>query len=260
MLIAHISYPVASSVFSGLPQLLPTSNSSHPPPTFTNRSTNNMTRHTPTGVILLSTLLLQASAQLLSCLDVHCPYSYGLADCHIDNTTCTEIGVASFSSSLSPNALTWTVGWAPKVFTQSTDQRRYYLGTPQGLNLNARTDITGCAFFFTGVQAGLSFVKPNGTSVDLGAESGTCADALGSTCVFDLMGQARDLAVSPDFQCTNMAQELQSSPPQSCTKPGTWGNITAKSEFSLLYNVTTSLTSPRHYRTRQSACSTARWL
>ena len=185
----------------------------------------------------LFTLLLQANAQLLSCSElVDCPVSYGMARCHVDNTILTEIGVANFSSALSPEPFSWTVGYAPKLFTNSTDQRRYYLGTPPALNLNSRTDVTGCALFFVGIEAGLSFVKPDGTSQDLGTISGTCADALGVKCVSDLTTQTHDLVTnltaSGNLQCPDLAQALQSSPPESCTKAGTWGNITAKGEFS----------------------------
>jgi hypothetical protein len=194
-----------------------------------------MTRTKPTRVVVLSALLLQASAQLLSCSDINCPMSFGHARCNIENISLTEIGVANFSSSLVPDPLTWTIGYAPKAFTNSTDQRRYYLGTPQGLNLNTRTDITGCALFFTGIEAGLNFVEPNGTDLNLGVISGTCADALGSICESDLMKQAQGLAANSsnlgNFQCSDIAQTLQSSPPVSCTKAGTWGSITAKSKF-----------------------------
>lgn len=199
------------------------------------KSSNFCLCNIPAGVAVLSVLLLQASAQLLSCSDINCPMSYGAAKCEIDNTTLTEIGVANFSSSLSPDPLTWTIGYVPDAFTKSTDQRRYYLGTPQGLNLNTRADITGCALFFTGIEAGLSFVEPNGTILDLGTISGTCADALGDACESDLTNQVHNLAAnltaSGNLQCSDMVQALQFSPPESCTKAGTWGNITAKSEF-----------------------------
>lgn len=177
-------------------------------------------------------MLLGASAQLLSCSDVDCPMSYSFAKCNIDNTTLTEIGVANFSSSLSPDPLTWTVGLAPEAITQTTDQRRYYLGTPRRLGLTNRTDIIGCALFFIGIEGGLSFVKPDGTYQDLGTISGTCADALGSSCVSDPTNQAHDLVVqasaSGNLQCSEISETLQSSPPISCRKAGTFGNITAK--------------------------------
>lgn len=193
-----------------------------------------MSRKILQHVALLSVLLLQTtSAQLLSCSDIHCPMSFGSAKCSIDETTFTEIGVANFSSTLSPDPLTWTVGFAPEAITNSTDERRYYLSTPRGLGLDTRTDITGCVLFFIGIEGGLSFV-PYNTGIDLGTVSGTCADALGSTCVADVTSQARGLAVNlttlGDFECSSIALALQSSPPKSCTKAGTWGNITAKGE------------------------------
>ena len=185
-------------------------------------------------IALLSALLLQTtSAQLLSCSDIHCPMSYAFANCNIDETTFTEIGVANFSSSLSPDPLTWTIGFAPEAITSSTDERRYYLSTPRGLGLDTRTDITGCAMFFIGIEGGLSFPRDESDFV-LGTAEGTCADALGSTCVADVTSQARGLAANSttlgDSECSSIALTLQYSPPASCTKAGTWGNITAKGE------------------------------
>ena len=185
---------------------------------------------------LLSAFLLQASAQLLSCTDINCPTDSGLARCQVDNTTVTKLGVANFTSSLSPNPLTWTVGLAPAVFTDSTDQRRYYLGTPPELDLSNLADITGCALFFTGIEASLSFPGLNSYQK---ITTDTCADALGSTCVSELTNQALNLVASStnssNVQCFDIAQTLQSSPPLSCTKAGTWGNITAKCEFLVLF-------------------------
>lgn len=186
---------------------------------------------------MLSLWMLQAGAQLLSCSDIKCPVSSGNANCSLDNTTLTMLGVSKFSSALSSDLLTWTVGYAPAPFTHTTDQRRYFLSTPRGLNLDNRTDVSGCALFFTGIEAGLSFIKPNGSSIDPRTASGTCADALGARCVSDLTSQAQGLIVnstSPGaLACTILAQTLQSSPPESCTEASTWGNIVAKSKFPL---------------------------
>ena len=187
--------------------------------------------------MVLSLWILQAGAQLLSCTDIKCPVSYGLAKCGIDNTTLTMLGVSEFSSALDPSPLTWTVGYTPAQFTHTTDQRRYFLSTPKGLDLDTRTDISGCALFFTGIEAGLSFIKPNGSGIDPGTASGTCADALGAQCVSDLTSQAQGLVVnstsSGNLECSFLAQTLQSSPPESCTEASTWGNIVAKSKFPL---------------------------
>lgn len=188
---------------------------------------------------MLFALLSQARSQLLSCSEIDCPVSYGSARCQLDNTTFTELGVSKFSSALFPDPLSWTVGYTPPAFTHSTDQRRFYLGTPPALNLSSRTDVTGCALFFVGIEGGLSFVESNGTTLVLGTSSGTCADALGSTCVSNLTSQTHDVIASLTasgsgvLQCPDLAQALQSSPPESCTKAGTWGNITAKRESSV---------------------------
>jgi hypothetical protein len=199
---------------------------------------DDMTRKMLSEVLLLSAMLQQTSAQLLSCSEIDCPLSYGSARCTIDNTTLTQLGVANFSSSLSTDPLTWTIGYAPEAFTNTTDERIYYLSTPRGFDLDTRADVTGCAMFFIGAEGGLSFLKPDGTDQDYGASDGTCADALGSTCVADLTNQGRNLASNSialgNFQCSDIALAIQTSPPESCTKAGTWGNITAMGE---LYSV-----------------------
>ncbi|RMZ85208.1 hypothetical protein DV738_g405, partial [Chaetothyriales sp. CBS 135597] len=182
---------------------------------------------------LLSALLSQASAQLLSCSEIDCPAETGgLTRCHVDNTTLVKAGVANFSSSLSPTPLTWTVGLAPGRFTaDGIDQRRYYLGTPPELDLSTRTDIAGCALFFIGIEASLVF-PGTGQNLSQKITTDTCADALGSTCVNELTNQTLNLLASSnsstDAQCSELALALQSSPPESCTKTGNWGNITAK--------------------------------
>lgn len=195
----------------------------------------DMTRKILSEILLLSALLQQTSAQLLSCSEIDCPRSYDSARCTIDNTTLTQIGVANFSWSLSPDPLTWTVGYAPELFTNTAEDRIYYLSTPRGLDLDTRADVTGCAMFFIGAEGGLSFLKPDGTYQDYCASGGTCADALGSTCMADLTSQGRDLAssviASGNFQCSDIALQLESSPPESCTKAGTRGNITAMSKL-----------------------------
>ncbi|RMD41788.1 hypothetical protein DV735_g3302, partial [Chaetothyriales sp. CBS 134920] len=192
-----------------------------------------MTRIAFFWATLLPALLAQASAQLLSCSEIDCPTETGgLTRCNVDNTTLVKVGVANFSSSLSPTPLTWTVGLAPEIFTaDGIDQRRYYLGTPPELDLSTLTDITGCALFFVGIEASLVFPGMDQYPYQKIATD-TCADALGSTCVEELTNQTLNLVPSwinsTNAQCSDLAQALQSSPPESCTSAGNWGNITAK--------------------------------
>lgn len=193
-----------------------------------------MIKSVSTGAVIVSALLMQTSAQLLGCSQVQCPMNNILSNCRVEGTTFPLLGIANFSSSLSSNNLTWTVGYFGGATVNDTEHKRYFLGTPHDLNLNARTDFTGCALFFTGIEHSLQF-PPDGTGINEGSLSGTCAGVLGGTCVSDLTSQAHNLAAnltsSGSLQCSDIAQALMSSPPVTCLSEGTWGNVTAKSEF-----------------------------
>lgn len=211
-----------------------------------------MIRILSAGALILYILLVRTSAQLLSCSEIQCPMDNVFSECKVEGTKFPLLGVANFSSSLSPENLTWTVGYITAATINDTDQKRYFLGTPRGLDLNARTDLTGCALFFTGIESSLRF-KSNGSATSEGSLSGSCGDALGSICVSDLTNQARDLVAnsttSGELRCSDIAQALQSSPPGSCIRGGTWGNITAKSKLLFWSVLATNLMSLSDYRT-----------
>lgn len=202
-----------------------------------------------TGIAVLSALLVQTSAQLLGCSQVQCPMGNVETTCKVENITFEMLGVANFSSSLSPNNLTWTVGYFGSTAANVTDNRRYFLGTSHDLDLSNRTDITGCALFFNGIEHSLLFPRDE-IGTYQGALSGTCASVLGSKCVSDLTNQAHGLVAnltsSGSFQCSDIAQALMTSPPGTCLSEGTWGDITAKSELYFLLASVDDLTSLSH--------------
>lgn len=180
------------------------------------------------GILTAATLALAsgAMAQLLNCAEVpQCPIPNTLSQCRVDGRLMTAIGVGNFSSAISQSPLTWTVTYSMALDATAVDERRYYLGYPPELDIQALPSVSSCALFFTGIEAGLSFVK-DGDTRQKGPTPGTCDDALGTTCVADLMKQAQGLATS-NQDCTTLAQMLQVAPPTSCTGAGNWGNIVA---------------------------------
>lgn len=181
--------------------------------------------------ILAFALASGAMAQLLNCAEVpQCPMSNTLSQCRVDGSLVTAIGVANFSSTLSQFPLTWTVTYGQNLSNLDLDERTYYLGYPPELDMPNLPSVSSCALFFTGIEAGLSFLKPEDEREE-GPTPGTCGDALGTTCVADLMQQAQGLVASnPD--CVSLAQMLQAAPPSSCTEAGSWGNIVAMCKYA----------------------------
>ncbi|PQE30989.1 vacuolar sorting VPS1 dynamin protein [Rutstroemia sp. NJR-2017a WRK4] len=128
---------------------------------------------------------------LVGCDAVHCPTNYKTSTCPVDNTTLSYLGITSLNTSLASSPLTWTLGtqvtYDPSNKSLVSLDRDYFLGTPPTvLNLTSNT-YHGCALFFDGVSAtNLSF--PN-TPHESG--SGTCNDALSTSCVTDLLAQSQ---------------------------------------------------------------------
>jgi hypothetical protein len=187
--------------------------------------------------ILLGAFGLGASAQLLGCGDIACPLNViGAVNCPIGNITATEIGVTNFSTAISPEPLTWTT-----TISSSTDhahsslqvyERGFYLGTPASLNLQETNNFTGCALFFDTISSSLHFPEYH-----LNKVMGTCQDALGSSCVSNLMAQVSQkfsevtkAANETSNICTDLASALHNTALHTCntTHGGTWGNVTAR--------------------------------
>ncbi|PQE12559.1 hypothetical protein CJF30_00002431 [Rutstroemia sp. NJR-2017a BBW] len=191
-------------------------------------------------ILFLFIFLSVSQAQdqtLVGCDAVHCPTNYKTSTCPVGNTTLSLLGITSLNTSLASSPLTWTLGTqvtydSSNKSLASLDQD-YFLGTPPTiLNLTSNT-YHGCALFFAGVSAtNLSF--PN-TPHESG--SGTCNDALSTSCVTDLLAQSQselNILLSSDSSneskvCSALQSALQSKTPTSCTdilpNHNGWGNI-----------------------------------
>lgn len=169
------------------------------------------------GIFLLSSLLSPAFAELLSCADVGCPTVVGDTSCSVNGTQLADLGVSNISTPLSPEPLSWTVGYVNGA-NDSHDRREFYLGTPPDLDLNNVSSVSGCALLFTG----------EGYNPLDSPTSGNCADYLGSTCTSDLLHRAQVytdlLKTNGTFQCNTLVQMLENEYPTSCLLPK-WANV-----------------------------------
>ena len=198
-------------------------------------------------IFTLPALLLlfnNACAQLGTCIQVKCPQKGQDWSCPIGNVTNEALVIAGFDSSISPaDNLTWTLGFSQKWRPASDDSswtRQYYLGSPKTVSLQSSPSIGGCAMFFEGAMPKLRLEQENEEF-----SQGTCADVMGSTCVTDLLAQARDetlalSALSPVADqvvlCNHLAELLRISPPNSCGNitSGSWGKVVGRSKSQLL--------------------------
>lgn len=186
-----------------------------------------------------SILLGSAYGQLLSCSEINCPVDqFHVANCQINGSKIPVVGFTNFSSSLSSEPLGWTVGFNPNYVTDAPDERIYILSTPPTIELDSVNTFSGCALFFTGVEAGLHFMQQDAYQQYMPKQSGTCQDALGEACVSDLLQQAgnvtTEMQANGNFTCLGVVQALQNLPPTTCTRSGTWGNVTALGKANLL--------------------------
>ncbi|KAL9637201.1 MAG: hypothetical protein Q9164_002345, partial [Protoblastenia rupestris] len=190
----------------------------------------------PTTLVLLS--LTQFSiAQLSTCGAVNCPLDqYSRPGCVVGNTTASELGISSFTSSLSPQPLTWTIAVQSVGGPLNTFERNFFIGTPPSLNLTASgsSQSQACALFFEGVAAYTEF-----PGTDPAYDQGTCDDALTQGCVNDIRTQAQTELVnirsgsgendssSPAFVCGKLGETLRDKAPTTCTvaSDGRWGDI-----------------------------------
>jgi hypothetical protein len=168
----------------------------------------------------------QAQTQtLVGCDAVHCPTNYKTSTCPVGNATLSHLGITSLNTSLASSPLTWTLGtqvtFDPSNSSLASLDRDYFLGTPPTISNLTSIPYHGCALFFDGISANLSF--PN-TARESG--SGTCNDALSSSCVTDLLAQSQsELKTLLDSDsgseskiCSALQSALQSKPPTSCTE------------------------------------------
>jgi hypothetical protein len=206
-------------------------------------------------ILFFFTFLSVSQAQdqtLVGCDAVHCPTNYRTSTCPVGNTTLSYLGITSLNTSLASSPLTWTLGTQTILDSSNNSvvslDRDYFLGTPPtASNLTSNT-YYGCALFFDGVSAtNLSF--PN-TPHESG--SGTCNDALSTSCVTDLLAQSQselNTLLSSDSSdeskvCSALQSAFQSKSPTSCTdifpNDNVWGDIIVRGKLSLGINLRTS--------------------
>ena len=178
------------------------------------------------------------NAQLVGCDAVDCPpdlQNPSVSSCDLGGVNYYSLGIANFTSALSPSPFTWTLGAsqtdAPANSSGELWTRGFYLGAPPTVNMSDLTTTTGCALFFEGVSSSLQFPAAN-----LDTSIGTCSDALNSACVEDLLAQATstllELSKSSSNICEALKDSLQNNAPKSCSavQQGNWGGMTAKSK------------------------------
>lgn len=191
-------------------------------------------RHSPFAAAVCSILTFSSaiSAQLLGCDAVGCPQvNSSTSSCPIGNIIAQAIGIANFTSAISPDPLTWTIGFSTDTSPTNSSAdilgRSFYLGTPASLDLATIEDIKGCALLFKDVVNRHQYTP---------SEAGTCQALLGPSCVSDLMSQANKtlsrMLASEDasFVCSKLAVQLRDNAPPSCslTDNGFWGAISVQ--------------------------------
>ncbi|KAI0384064.1 hypothetical protein F5Y04DRAFT_234883 [Hypomontagnella monticulosa] len=178
---------------------------------------------------------------IVGCVDVECPAA---ADNVNDNCTVADTGsfpvigltrVPTDDNDKALAGLSWVKGFN---FTDADGQIRnfhssFYLGAPADLSLDSATG--ACAVFLHGASAAISF---GGNSSDELAQ-GTCADAMGSSCVDALVSRARSLVEDytkdssnkPSISdvCSRLQKDLQDSNDDACARisQGSWNNFTS---------------------------------
>ncbi|KAI2472613.1 hypothetical protein F4781DRAFT_344999 [Annulohypoxylon bovei var. microspora] len=210
-----------------------------------------------TPALALAAAVAQVLAQdlnqtIVGCVELGCPASS--LDSANDNCTVADTGSfpyvgltrvsANTSSSSSPSGLSWVKGVNVTDSSSSSSSSNssrtfhssFYLGAPAATPLNASTG--ACAVFLRGAEAwNMSF----GTSANATGEAaqGTCASAMGASCVSALLARAQAQILSyyggsgeaPSVAdaCERLRQDLVNSTLDACVSvsKGSWTNFTA---------------------------------
>jgi hypothetical protein len=166
----------------------------------------------------------------LGCDDFTClPPNIAATQCVLGNVTMNELGVSNTSVSYNGQNLTWTQGQmvakSPGVALITVNQS-FYLGLPPPRS--QATKISGCALFLSAASLSL---KP-----EQGIPGRACDQALGQSCVQDLLSQVNSFTTSGrSINCTTIAAKLANAAPDTCTvgKVGnSWGDIEARGSAS----------------------------
>ncbi len=191
------------------------------------------------------------SQTIVGCVDLECPAATDNV-----NDNCTIADTGSFSSvgltrvplgsgdSNGTNSATLAgISWV-KAFTVASagDSRAFissfYLGSPPSLQPQLNASTGGCAVFMHGASSSITFGgELNGTS------QGTCADAMGASCVDALVSRATTLVegylrnasvgVTVENTCEKLHSDLEKSNDEAClpVSQGLWSNFTAVGKF-----------------------------
>ncbi|KAI1459465.1 hypothetical protein F4805DRAFT_63664 [Annulohypoxylon moriforme] len=194
-----------------------------------------------------ATLAQDLNQTIVGCAELGCPASS--QDTANDNCTIADTGsfpyvgltrVSSNSSSLS--GLSWVKGVnitdsasSANSNTSRTFHSSFYLGAPATQSLNASGG--ACAVFLRGAESwDMSFGGENATDE---TAQGTCADAMGASCVDALVARAKTTiagyysgsgdAPSNADACERLRQDLVNSTLDACVSVsrGSWANFTS---------------------------------
>ncbi len=166
-------------------------------------------------------------APIVGCSEVDCPTAATTtsASCRVADNTLTAIGLANFQTSFAKDPFTWTLGVEnyDNTISNRIYERNFYLGSPQGVNLNT-TNAGACALFFTRVTDQVKFDGNNSATL-----VGTCNDALNADCVNALLAQATEAASSfgtfSDAEaCERLQSDFTSRLVSQCTQFATGNN------------------------------------
>lgn len=135
-----------------------------------------------------------------SCADIGCPPASNnittAAECKVANQTYTNLGVATFPSSIAANAssqnLTWTMAfhdytnYDPDEKLERTIEKAFFLGTPENVSLATATEFHGCAVLLEAYDTVWRDNKP--------WDEFSCENLIGSECHDELLDQIRAFA------------------------------------------------------------------
>ncbi|KAF3057233.1 hypothetical protein GL218_06102 [Daldinia childiae] len=174
---------------------------------------------------------------IVGCVDVECPVS---STSNVDDN-CTVADTGSFiyvglTRVPTDNDALSGLSWSKGFNVGSSDNKRefqstFYLGTPPDLQLDNSTG--ACAVFLHGASRNLAFPGDNHETAQ-----GTCADAMGSSCVDALVSRARTLVngynsgserLSVSEACSRLQSDLEDSKDEACARisEGHWSNFTS---------------------------------
>ncbi|KAI1209192.1 uncharacterized protein F4807DRAFT_99815 [Annulohypoxylon truncatum] len=187
---------------------------------------------------------------IVGCVELECPASS--QDTANDNCTIADTGSfpyvgltpVSSNSSSSLAGLSWVKGVnvtdsasvSPSSNSSRTFHSSFYLGTPSTQSLDTSTG--ACAVFLRGAESWDMSFGANANATDETAQ-GTCADAMGASCVDALVARAKTQvsdyysgsgeAPSSQSACERLRQDLLNSTLDACVSvsKGSWTNFTA---------------------------------